>query len=81
MAKLRKFRNETEWLPNLVITHVITIFWGGLWWRGVNPEPQINVLLGAVAVVGYLVSPEVRAMHATILHAQILAAKGQHIRP
>ncbi|MBL9075747.1 hypothetical protein [Tabrizicola sp.] len=76
MAKLRKFRNETEWLPLLVIA----IFWGGLWWNGIKPEPQINALLGAVAVVGYLVFREVRAMHATILHSQILAARGKHIR-
>ena len=76
MAKLRKYRNQTDWLPLVVIA----IFWAGLWWRGIELEPQTNVLLGAVALVGYIVFREVRSMHATVMLAHILAARGQHIR-
>lgn len=76
MARLQKFRRETDWMPFVVFG----IVWASMWWSGIEPEPQVNAVLGVVALVSYVLFREVRSMHATFMLAQIQAARGQHIR-
>ena len=76
LAMLRKYRNETEWFPLVIFV----TFWGSIWFGGVEMEPQIEAVLACIALVGFLVYREVRSLHASFLHAQILAERGLHLR-
>lgn len=76
MARLRKYRRETELTPLLLAV----LIWAGMWWQGVDLEPQIEAVLAVVAVTGYLIFREVRSLHATFMHSKILEERGRHIR-
>lgn len=71
MAQLRKYERNAEWFPFLIMS----IFWGALWWNDINPEPQINAVLGAIAVAGYLIYREACSARAMAIRTFLLAER------
>lgn len=71
MAQLRKYERNAEWFPFLIMA----MFLGALWWNGIEPEPQINAVLGAIAGAGYLIYREVCSARAMAIRTFLLAER------